>query len=513
MFGTVTRAIELLCILVAVQAAASPAFAVDTGTANPGAVPTVYVDSAKLPASAVSVIDGMVYVGLRAAGRAFGADVSYSPKKKEVTVTTLLHQSVLRVGTPGGARAVQGRVMVPLRLLAGSLGVGVRYDGKERAVRLSTAGLQELPGNVTAARRGGTANTIEGTVSSVRARPEPAVVDILADQASYSIAIPPGITVQFRDTRGAIAGSGSPDQIKPGDALIATVDAGGHLLSVADIFAGTSGAISAISGASMVLTNGTVINADPNFTAVILDGRNAALGDLAAGDLVTVRANPRTGKVREILALTPRGAQRPAAQTSASSAALRLANVSDDALGPLRAGQTFHIFASGTSGARASFDISNLLLGLRMRETAPGRYQGAYTVEVGTNLVDAPVLVRLQKGADAAVAAADQPLTIITQPPQVKDIAPAAGAHVNTLRPSIYATFATLGGKGMDTGTLHVLVNGKDVSDQSARTAGFASYYPASDLPPGRVSVEVRGSDVAGNALDYRWTFVIGGEQ
>jgi hypothetical protein len=259
----------------------------------------------------------------------------------------------------------------------------------------------------------------------------------------------------------------------------------------------------------MVLTNGTVITADQNTTAVNLDGLSAGLANLKAGDIVNVRANPQTGKVREIVALSPAGARAatlPA--TSATNSSLMIAHVNNDAAA-LHAGQTLHVSASGTSNAAASFDLSNIVLGVGMRETNPGHYEGAYVVEVGTNMVDAPLFVRLRKGNDVAVAAASTPLTIITQPPEVRDTAPANGARINTMRPSIYATFATLGGKGMNTGSLRLFVNGRDVSDQSTLTAGFVSYYPATDLSAGPISVEVKGADVAGNALDYRWSFVI----
>jgi hypothetical protein len=47
------------------------------------------------------------------------------------------------------------------------------------------------------------------------------------------------------------------------------------------------------------------------------------------------------------------------------------------------------------------------------------------------------------------------------------------------------------------------------VTSQSTRTGAFISYFPTADLHEGTIAVRVRGADVAGNALDYSWSFVI----
>jgi hypothetical protein len=70
-------------------------------------------------------------------------------------------------------------------------------------------------------------------------------------------------------------------------------------------------------------------------------------------------------------------------------------------------------------------------------------------------------------------------------------------------------TFVTLGGKGMNPSSLVLIVDGKDVTAQATRTGAFISYFPANDLHEGSIPVQVKGADVAGNALDYSWSFVI----
>ena len=467
--------------------------------------------------------NGTLYIALRAVTKAVGAQVQFDAKKNAVTVTTVLRQIVMHlddvnatvnndhVKMDSAPRKIAGRVLVPLRALSTLLGGNVSVDPKKHeidvAFRAGSSGDQRTP---PPAR---TADTLEGTVVAVATDSAPPAVQIDVNGEQYTITVPVGTKIQFRDTRGATAGTGILAQVKPGDTLIATLDAAGHLLSVADIFSGTTGTIASVSGTSMVLTNGKVIAADATTTSVELDGKKAAMRDLKAGDLVTVRSDPRSNKVRTIVALTPGGMATSGAATpnplQSVVGDVRIGDVSDNAHRPFRAGQSVQVSMDGTPGGVGAFDLGDVVLDNAMKEIRPGHYEGAYAVAVGTNIIDAPILVKLTKGGLTAHAVGPDPLSIFTEPPQVKETAPLSGARINTTRPSIYVTFATIGGKGMDPGSLQLLVDGKDVSAQATRTSAFVTYFPAADLHAGRISVEVKGSDVAGNPLDYTWSFVI----
>jgi hypothetical protein len=145
-----------------------------------------------------------------------------------------------------------------------------------------------------------------------------------------------------------------------------------------------------------------------------------------------------------------------------------------------------------------------------MRETRPGHYEGEYLVSVGTNLTDAPIFVRLVRNAETALAEAPHALTIVTTPPSVKETAPGDGARINVARPNIFAAFSSVSNRGMDPASLRMKVNGSDVTAQTTRTPSFISFYPPAGFRPGRVEVEVKGTDIAGNSVEYAWTFVIG---
>jgi hypothetical protein len=188
---------------------------------------------------------------------------------------------------------------------------------------------------------------------------------------------------------------------------------------------------------------------------------------------------------------------------------LRIDTVSDNADQALRAGQILRVDATGTGGADVAFDIGDLVGGILMPETQAGHYEGTFDIQVGTNFINAPIVVRASKGSSRAQAVASDPLTIITTPPSIKEVAPASGAAVNNPRPSLFATFATLGDRGMQADSLRLWVDGVDVSAAAIRTPGFISYLPQEDLNAGIVSVKIRGVDTAGNPLEYKWSFVI----
>ena len=487
---------------------------------------SVYVDGRRLPASAAVVLKDNVYLSMRALAKAVGADAAYDARRKQATLTTLFRQLVVHIGdsnaTVNGqparimppAKFIGGHVLLPLRAVAAALGAQVTSDPVARKIAIVTNRSPAAPAARTpvAART----STIEGTVIGVTARADSSTLAIDANGTHYSFNVPSGTHIQFRDTHGALAGEGNVSQVRRGDRLIAALDPTGQLLSAADIFAATTGTIAAVSGQSMVLTSGKVINADAA-TTVTINGRLAAIGQLRRGDLITARSDPTSGKVRSVVALTPGNGtpQVGASPTVGASPAatgttpVRIDRVADDAQRPLRAGQTLHITAAGTSGAQATFDLGDIVVDNPMREPEPGRYEGSYPIGIGTNLIDAPIIVRFRMSGQEAVAQAPDALTVITQPPQVKDLGPPSGARVALLRPSIYAAFATVGDKGMAVESIRLFVNGQDVTGSATVTPGFVSYYPPDDLRAGVNTAEVKGVDVAGNALDFRWSFTI----
>jgi Copper amine oxidase N-terminal domain len=494
-------------------------------TASAPANPHVVVNGKSLPPDTVAIIDKRVYVAVRAVGEALGAYVTTNDAQRTVTVTTLLRQVVLRVDSPNAMvngqeirlsappRRSGTRIMLPLRALAAVYGASVTYKSKTHGVVVSSG--SHAVGPPPSAQPSLFTKTYSGTVVAVNMEGREPTIQFTAASSSYTASVPAGTAVEFRDVHGAMTGHGTLSAVRPGDALIVTLDAAGRLVSIADLFASVSGTIASVADESMVLTNGRVISASPN-AIVALDGKPASFASLQAGDQVTVREDPISGEVRDVVALTPGGyaaaaTATPSAQTQGASA-LTITSANDNAQRPLRAGSVLTVTLDGTPGAQAEFDLSDVFAHNPMRETQPGHYEGTYEVSVGTNLTNAPILVRLTKNGLTALAEAPDPATIITTPPSVGEIEPGNGSHINISRPNIIATFVTVGNTGMDPGSLKLEVNGRDVTAESTRTPSFISYYPTLDLPPGLVDVRLQGTDIAGNGLEYDWSFTVAGQ-
>jgi Copper amine oxidase N-terminal domain len=480
--------------------------------------PRVAIDGTSLSAASVSQVGGRTFVALRSAAAAFGADLSYDPRSKTATFTTVVRQVQMRVGDKSlvvnGVRSALdvapifagNRMLVPLRALALGFGATIHANARAHEIVVTSGEGAATPPGQAPARSSSSLQTLQGTVTKVDTTTGSADVYIDARGQQYRVAIPAGTVIQFRETRGNMAGAGTIAQVRAGDTLIVSSDAAGSINSVADIFTSYLGTIAAIAGSSMVLTSGRVVNADPNDTVVSLDGRPATFADLQISDAVTVRADPLTGEVRDVVAAST-AASNGRSRVAASNGAPSISSTQDNTAEPLRTGQTLHIVATGSPGAAASFDIGDMIVGVPMREIRSGRYEGSFDIDVGTNLVAAPVIVRFALAAGTAQALAPDSATIITTPPTVRDVAPAPGAVVTSRRPSIYITFNTVGNRGMLAESERLLVNGVDVTAAATRNASYIYYLPNSDVETGDIHVELRASDTAGNPLAYSWSF------
>lgn len=87
------------------------------------------------------------------------------------------------------------------------------------------------------------------------------------------------------------------------------------------------------------------------------------------------------------------------------------------------------------------------------------------------------------------------------------NMTPARGAEVTSRRPTIEATF---GGGTVDPNTVHVTVDGLDVTNDSTRSTTGILYAPRSPLQPGRHTVNVSGTDSRGGAFNRSWAFTSG---
>jgi hypothetical protein len=480
--------------------------------AAPVPAPRVVLAGRPLIPSDVTLVGGVAYVALRPIAAAYGAAVSLPHGTRTVVLTTLLRQVVLTVGQPQAVvngqpvtmpappLIVAGRVVLAIRALPALFGARVSYDAPRHTVIIAPG---RVPRPMPPAAKGPAIRTITGTVTRIAREGSRVELTVAGSQGTYAAGMPATQSVAFRDVRGAFTGYGDVSSVHAGDRVVLALDATDHVLSFVDLFASVNGTVGGVADRSLVLTSGRVIAAGPD-TTVTLDGQPVAFGALRAGDILSARADPVSGAVHEIVALTPGG--RPVNQAAGGPAINRVTVALPGRA--LRAGDLLEVTVSGTPGCQAQAEISDVLR-FGLSETRPGEYSGRWPVTVGTNLTGAPLIVRLSRGGTSAIAEAANPISIITTPPAVGSVQPVPGATINLARPNIVVTFATVAQTGMVPDSLRLTVNGRDVTPQTTRTPAFLSYYPSSDLPLGPVRVRVQGTDIAGNSLSYEWGFTV----
>ncbi|MGH2437558.1 MAG: hypothetical protein ACRDFA_11250, partial [bacterium] len=220
---------------------------------------------------------------------------------------------------------------------------------------------------------------------------------------------------------------------------------------------------------------------------------------------VTLRLNPQTNEVVEVAG---RGVAQPPAP--APPATVQITSFSHNAARALRTGETVTVTLRGTPGGTATFDIFGIRSGIPMREVSAGVYQGTYTVRPGDNVATAAIFAHLRVGtSEAPLVQAGTPITIDSLPPLIRQRIPEPNSTVNNARPNIVVTFEDQGGAGIDSAATRLVVNGQNVTSRATTTETVVAYNPPEPLS-GRVAVQVRLRDRAGNQEDSAWTFTIG---
>lgn len=456
----------------------------------------------------VKVIANRLLIPVRGILAALGVDIEHSgssivARVGAKTIQMAIGSSRVYVdGQPmdlGGTIAeIGGTTYVPLRFVSLALGAQAAYDAHAARIEIVSALVGKSENHPISS-----GNTITGAVTAIDRNSAPATITVTRGSSVRTISINSNAKIVLQDVTARTTIAGSLADIVPGDALTATLNKDGAVEQIVDLFASRSGTIFAVSGNAFVLGNGRVIT--PTGTAELsLNGQGARLADLKVGDAVTIRSNPETNEIRQIMA------SRKNTGTAAPASDVVIKAFAITATRPLKAGESFEAVLSGTPGGRASFDIGLFLSGQPMKETSPGEYRGRYTVSGGANFTQVAVYGHLTVGgSEAPRAEAPTQLTVATIAPQVTDVAPPGGQTVNNARPSIFATFASPTDIGINPSSIVLVVNGHDVTAAATRTSSFITYSPGVPYADGTVQVTVRVADSAGNTTTRTWTFTI----
>jgi hypothetical protein len=426
----------------------------------------------------------------------------------------------MRVGSPNASvngRALQldaavtdlnGTTYMPQRILTDALGAVVTYDQRGSKVEIVSAEIGRQAGTQQSRSDGGT--NVQGIASAVDENSVPPSITLVQGAISHTINMTSDAKIYVEDVTIHMQTKGTLDDVHVGDQVLIVMTREGRVSEVHDFYKSTSGTISAVSPASFVLGSGRVVTPGKT-TDIALNGAPAKLGDLLVGDFVTVRSNPETGELRQIIA-SRNGAAAPSATASAAASgpAAVITQVTISAGRALHAGETVDVTLLGTPGGHATFDIGEYVTGIDMREDTPGTYRGRFTIPDRFNVTQIPVYGHLTVGANAAPrAVAPTQLSAATTPPAITDVAPPPNQTVNNSRPSIYATFAAPTDIPINTSSVSLDVNGHDVTASTTRSNSFVTYSPGVDYPDGLVTVTVHVSDSAGNTASRSWSFTI----
>jgi predicted regulator of Ras-like GTPase activity (Roadblock/LC7/MglB family)/uncharacterized Zn-binding protein involved in type VI secretion len=507
------RAVALVCAagLPNVAAAAARAPAPSPTAERPiRSIAIVINGEALLGEAAPKVIDGRVMVPLRAVFAAFG--IPLVREGKDISATLVSGVATVTVGSKWArvdgrpivlAQAPlddNGTTFVPLHFIGDALGAVTSFDQKGAKIEIVSPFIGK---NVNERSASGGGSTVVGSVSAIDSNSAPPALTVLVGGNPRTIALTSQARFYIEDTTIRSQIRGELSDVRVGDALRVVLTKDGHVAEVHDFFKSTTGRVAAVASSALVLASGRVIASD-RVSEITINGDPAKIADIRLGDYVTVRSNPESGEIRQVIVT------RQNEPTAAPAGDIAIASFTLTANRPLRAGESFDLEMRGTENGRATFDIGDYVTGSAMREVAPGIYRARFVIPERFNVVQVPVFGRLVVGTSQAPRLeADARLSAVTTPPAIVDIAPASGQTINNPRPSIYATFNSPGDVGIDAGSIVLTVNGRDVTASAVRSATFITYSPAEVLADGLVHVSVRVADPAGNSATRAWSFSI----
>jgi hypothetical protein len=185
---------------------------------------------------------------------------------------------------------------------------------------------------------------------------------------------------------------------------------------------------------------------------------------------------------------------------------LVIENVEVTPSGKLSAGDVLVVRAFGSPNALASFSIKDGVQGVPMEERRDGVYEGSYTVRKTDNIAHTRVYVALNKrGAQPASGESRGEMILDAMPPEIL-VEPGANTVTRGGQTSIVVKYTDGHGSGVDPASVHLLVNGRDVTSEAILDGGMVAFRPNQPLF-GMVSAEIKLADRCGNAVDYTWTF------
>jgi hypothetical protein len=254
------------------------------------------------------IVMGRVLVPLRGVFERLGAIVAWDPTTQTVLAQRGDTGVALRIGAPQAmvngqpapmdvpAMLVGGRTMVPLRFVSQALGAQVFWNAATATVAIASQAAMGAPPARTYPASQPTAEGVTGTVLSVRAGVAPGRLIVQAGNAVYTYQVVPTTSIMRTNAATGAGGSVALSALRPGDEVQVAADQNGVARSIQATYAVVSGRLAAVTPRAIVLDNGSRYRLSAS-VEVIQSGTVVGMGALRAGEVVTLRLNPRTDDV------------------------------------------------------------------------------------------------------------------------------------------------------------------------------------------------------------------------
>jgi hypothetical protein len=473
-------------------------------------------------------IKGSTLVPMRGIFEALGASVKFDKASQTVYGQKGATAIILPLGAltatvngqpqtlPVPALLINGTTLVPLRFISESLGAAVFWNSPSRTVTIQTvdphlASLPTAPGH----------GPIIGQVTGVYINTTPTQLTVRVGGQNTTVPLSTG-TILLRSVSGQPATEVLLSAIKIGDQVSIQRGGDGTATVVSAVFGEVKGTIVSIGhlangNAALTLDSGRVVELTSD-APITYGGRTIALSDIKPYETVVIRTGPANQLGYGVAVVTGANANPtpPGAAPTLPNAlppgavSVEVTSFTQDAIRPLRVGNSLTATLAGTPGGKATFAIPGVTQDIPMRETSPGVYVGTYLVTHGTTASHAAVLGKLiVGGVTSALIQAPGTVDIDTKPPKITDFGPAQNATVESQRPLIYGTLSDGDGTGVNPSATRLTLDGQDVTGLADITGTLFTYKSDSPLASGPHTVRVVLADNAGNQAVAHWQFQV----
>jgi len=176
-------------------------------------------------------------------------------------------------------------------------------------------------------------------------------------------------------------------------------------------------------------------------------------------------------------------------------------------------GETLNFELKAAPNQKATLYLQDGAIEVPFREVSTGVYRASYVVPTaqvkGVSFRDDDAFAVVGTGSNRVAIQAGQPVMVDNKRPDIRNLEPERLKRVIQRRPAITADLVDENGSGINTQTVKLWVDGRDVTDQAYVTNRLVVLKPSSDMSVGKHNVKISVEDLAGNLSTVETEFEI----